>query len=360
MSKKKIMVFVIPMSGHINPIWPVLKELIKTGDYEVSVFMDEKNKSKVENLGAIFKPIINNFESFMEIHKPNADSHSSTFLESFYDIINDNLEFVCSEIDKTQPCLIIYDMLCMHFKWIAGYYTHYYNLSKKLSPKEAEKLKFSPKNPFPKIVCLSTTIAFEKFFPSNEKLENLLKNLLGFELKNFQKYECLDLAEKTFVCILPDLQQNIDTFDQKKYRFLGSTVNANFSDLAAKEEPFKTLLEKNDFKLIYAALGTVFNHSVIIYKTIIETFKNFDQEPEDSRHPSIRLNNLKVIVSLGEYVYNEINVMIKNGTFEVPDNIILVKYAPQIDILKKASLFISHGGMNSTSESIHFGGKIFW
>ena len=50
--------------------------------------------------------------------------------------------------------------------------------------------------------------------------------------------------------------------------------------------------------------------------------------------------------------------MIKKGRFEVPDNIILVKSAPQIDILKKASLFITHGGMNSASESIHFGGKI--
>ena len=50
--------------------------------------------------------------------------------------------------------------------------------------------------------------------------------------------------------------------------------------------------------------------------------------------------------------------MIKKGRFEVPDNIILVKSAPQIDILKKASLLITHGGMNSASESMHFGGRL--
>ena len=33
----------------------------------------------------------------------------------------------------------------------------------------------------------------------------------------------------------------------------------------------------------------------------------------------------------------------------------LVERAPQIELLKRAYLFISHNGMNSTSESIHFG-----
>ena len=109
--------------------------------------------------------------------------------------------------------------------------------------------------------------------------------------------------------------------------------------------------------MIYASLGTVFNNSVSTYKTIIDAFKSFDQEPEESRHPSLKLKDFKIIVSLGEAVYNEINEMIKNGTYEVPENIILVKSAPQIDILKKACLFVTHGGMNSASESIHFGGK---
>ena len=102
----------------------------------------------------------------------------------------------------------------------------------------------------------------------------------------------------------------------------------------------------------------MFNKNAFIYKSIIESFKNLDQEPEETRHPSLKLNKCKIVVSLGEFVYNKINSMIKQETFEVPENIILVKSAPQIDILKKASLFITHGGMNSASESLHFGGNI--
>ena len=361
------MVFTIPMSGHVNPLWPILNEFIKTGDYEISVFMDEKNKSKVETLGANFKPIIDNFEPFIDIHKPNKPFNFNVFLKSFFDITKDNLEFVCSEIDKDQPDLIIFDMLCMHFRWIASYYNHYYNLSR--SSNELEKFKFCPKNPFPKTVCLSTTIVAEQKLDnekteiiekksSNDDIRILLNDLFGFEINNnFDQFYIPEFVKKIFISTIPEMQANLDIFDKKKYRFLGSTIDDNLSDPRAKEELFKNILEDNDFKLIYAALGTVFNNTVSVYKTIIESFKYFDHEPEVSRHPSLRLNNLKFIVALGEYVYGEINEMIKNKTFEIPDNIILVKFAPQMDILKKASLFITHGGMNSTSESIHFGGK---
>ena len=40
---------------------------------------------------------------------------------------------------------------------------------------------------------------------------------------------------------------------------------------------------------------------------------------------------------------------------KIPSNVYLVKSAPQVEILKRASLFITHSGMNSSNESIHFG-----
>lgn len=39
----------------------------------------------------------------------------------------------------------------------------------------------------------------------------------------------------------------------------------------------------------------------------------------------------------------------------LPPNIIARQFMPQIDILKHADLFITHGGMNSVNEAIHFG-----
>ena len=39
----------------------------------------------------------------------------------------------------------------------------------------------------------------------------------------------------------------------------------------------------------------------------------------------------------------------------MPQNVLLMPKVPQLDVLKRASLFITHSGQNSTSESIHYG-----
>ena len=361
------MVFTVPKSGHMNPLWPILKELLKTGDFEISIFMDEKNRFQVESIGAKFKHIINNYEVFSNLHNYTTEMDPFKYLKAFYTITNDNIEYFATEIEKEQPDLIIYDFLHIPFKMVPRYYTKYYNLGQGLTQEQASKLKFFPKNPFPKTVCFSPSFLSNEA-PKDIKLNPwtiiqlififiLFKIRFGFTLNDFSPFNQPEIVKKIFYCIVPEIQPKSHLYDQKRYRFLGSTVDQNFTDSRAKEELFKNLLEQNDHKLIYASLGTVFNNSVSTYKTIIDAFKSFDQEPEESRHPSLKLKDFKIIVSLGEAVYNEINEMIKNGTYEVPENIILVKSAPQIDILKKACLFVTHGGMNSASESIHFAGK---
>ena len=39
----------------------------------------------------------------------------------------------------------------------------------------------------------------------------------------------------------------------------------------------------------------------------------------------------------------------------IPENFIIRRHVPQITVLKQASLFITHGGMNSVSEAMSYG-----
>ena len=365
MSKFKIMVFTLPTSGHLNPLWPLLKELLNTHKYEILVYLDDKNKSKVELLGARFKSTINNFDPYVKLADDVFKADIYSLYKAFLDISKDNLEYIVSEIENEQPDLIIYDFMCLHFRWIASFYDYYYKLGKHLSLEEGRKLKFFPKTPLPDIVCFQPMFQDIKVdshisFWTAIKLISFLANFfLFFGFKNLilSPFVQPEFCKKTFFCIVPDLQPKSHLYDKKKFRFLGSTVNENFIDPRAQEELFKNILEQNDYKLIYASLGTVLNSSVETNKLIIDAFKTFDQEPEESRNPSLKLNDFKVIVSVGEFTYNELNTMIQNGIYDIPNNIILVKSAPQIDILKKACLFVTHGGMNSTCESFHFGGE---
>ena len=90
-------------------------------------------------------------------------------------------------------------------------------------------------------------------------------------------------------------------------------------------------------KLIFASLGTFFTDNLEVYQKIINAFAEDDQD-------------LTVVISTGDKIYD-----ILKESKNIPSNVYLVKSAPQIDILRRASVFISHCGMNSTSESVHFG-----
>jgi UDP:flavonoid glycosyltransferase YjiC (YdhE family) len=72
---------------------------------------------------------------------------------------------------------------------------------------------------------------------------------------------------------------------------------------------------------------------------------------------SEEIKNYKIIgiISLGKNMYDILNEKIKNNKLKVPKNILLFSSVPQIDVLERASLFITHSGMNSVSETIHYG-----
>ncbi len=39
----------------------------------------------------------------------------------------------------------------------------------------------------------------------------------------------------------------------------------------------------------------------------------------------------------------------------LPENVAVYEWVPQVEVLKRAALFISHGGMNSVHDSLYFG-----
>jgi MGT family glycosyltransferase len=80
--------------------------------------------------------------------------------------------------------------------------------------------------------------------------------------------------------------------------------------------------------LIYISLGTIFNDNISVYKKCINAFKE---------------TGYQVVMSIG-------NKIDEASLGSIPENFIIVRSAPQLEILKKACLFITHGGANSIME----------
>ena len=83
--------------------------------------------------------------------------------------------------------------------------------------------------------------------------------------------------------------------------------------------------------LIYASMGTILNGRVDVFRTIVAAL---------AKHKDVQL-----VLSIGNQIDPE-------EIGRVPGNTIIVQRAPQLDLLKQASVCITHAGLNTVLESL--------
>jgi MGT family glycosyltransferase len=89
--------------------------------------------------------------------------------------------------------------------------------------------------------------------------------------------------------------------------------------------------KRSERPLVYVSLGTTFNDALAFYEACFEAFA---EQPYD------------VLLSTGGRAMT---------LSEAPPNVRVVPFAPQMDVLARASVFVTHGGMNSANEGLWSG-----
>jgi MGT family glycosyltransferase len=150
------------------------------------------------------------------------------------------------------------------------------------------------------------------------------------------------------VFILPELQPHVELFKPARHiLFLGSSIDeevratmtiGSYTGNKSMEIVYKYLETQQKKPLIYVSIGTTFNlENGDLFELLIETCKHFS-------------NQYAVIISTGnEVLYAKYIYKFANS------NMLLLPHVPQIEVLKKSHLFLTHAGMNSISEALHYG-----
>jgi MGT family glycosyltransferase len=113
-----------------------------------------------------------------------------------------------------------------------------------------------------------------------------------------------------------------------QYLFIGPPLPDVNSEV---EFPFDAL--DSERPMIYVSLGTVFNDNPSFFRHCIEAFDKSDYQ---------------VVMSLGKRLSLE-------ALGNIPANFIVRPYVPQSEVLKRADLFITHGGVNSVHQALYHG-----
>ena len=296
-----ILIINIPAHGHVNPTLELTKELVLMG-HDVTYLAGESFKDKIEKTKA----------KFIGYKEETTGYGIEGLLKT-----NITIYGLALEIATNYDCII---------------YENMFFLGKKLG----EQLNKPT-------VRLITTFALtkniiEKIDVGTEEELNLLSNKeyrKAFALKylpqwDFKNNDIMDEvtenpADLNIVYTTSSFQIEGNKFDKSIYKFIGPSI------MDRKEDIDVSFDEMNNH-IIYVSLGTVYNNSLEFFKTCIEAFKD---------------ENVSVIMSIG-------NNIDKKDLGEIPNNIYIYNYVPQLEVLKHAKLFITHGGMNSTNEGMFF------
>lgn len=148
---------------------------------------------------------------------------------------------------------------------------------------------------------------------------------LGIKLKchNWLDEIVKNPPDCNLVYTLRCFQPCAEDFPQGQFHFIGPSVYER------KEEAFPTL----SGPVICISLGTILKGAEAFFCACMDAFENED---------------ITVVLSVGrDFDISRLG--------KLPENFIVKNHIPQIAVLKQATLFITHGGMNSVSEAMVHG-----
>jgi MGT family glycosyltransferase len=118
-----------------------------------------------------------------------------------------------------------------------------------------------------------------------------------------------------------------ETFDER-FVFVGPSILPRH-----QETPFPFEQLRDDLPLLYISMGSIAHNHIGFYK---QCFAAFGGRP------------WQVVLTVGKATDT-------TQLGPIPDNFLLSPYVPQLDILPRARVFVTHGGMNSVMESMYYG-----
>lgn len=363
-SKKIIYVITPPSTGHVNPICGVVNELCKHSNVEVIFYSDECYREAIQKTGAQFRAFSHPTFSRIALRplterKLSIGELLNTMITFSYDILPN----LIADAERDQPDLILYDSAFIAAKF----------LIEVIKSREAKgtwnrtvpkTVGFIPNFPAaPQMVAEFREQSQEDIWAKLELVNCFRRQFVFSWWFGISVYNPIGVFSRNdpvlnIVSVTPELQPYREEFDDT-YKFVGPCVSEEARSVEIKnDDELKNLLGQFDdrarssgLKLVFMSLGTVFNGNNFIFERAFEAIKNFDQAA-NRRH--LKSSQIKMIVSLGDVCCKEFNEKISRGEYSLPENILLRPRVHQLEVLKRADLFITHCGMNSITEAIKY------
>ncbi|GCE07111.1 macrolide family glycosyltransferase [Dictyobacter aurantiacus] len=307
----------VPAYGHVNPTLAVAHELVERGE-QVSYYLTEAFRATIESTGATFQPY-----QMDEMRPPQGltanpqninISHLLGMLLRTSTII---LPQVVERLRAERPDCIIYDFMCP-----AGYMAAQVLgiPAINLRPSYVPSKEMMSRGPLARAQASGSDLA-----ALQEQLDALSAR---YDLPSMRPMDIWTHHEDLNICFIPRaFQPGGEAMDDERFLFVGPSI------FMRQDAPPFELKRVEGQPVLYISLGTVMNNRPDFFRLCFESFADQPWHVVMAHGPRLDLS------ALGP----------------VPANFQVASYLPQLEVLQQTSVFITHGGMNSTMESLFYG-----
>ena len=319
---RKALFFNVPAHGHINPSLPLVTELVRRG-HQITYFASGNYRASIEAAGAIFQPYATVHDDYFVARGLSGSvpqKAACALLTTAEEILPELLEFA----RVAHPDYILFDGMCPWGYWVARILGLPAVASLSLLPLMSPPLRALLDFSMLRIIVPMIFSDFGKGMEANCRSQALGKK---YNVPPLGPTSLLNASGDIAISYTSKYFQPFANTVSPTVRFVGRTI----SQAAVNQVfPFEQAAGR---RVVYLSLGTLNNADAAFFQRCITAFADSDDF---------------LIISTGNHFRPD-----SFGALSA--NITVQSWVPQLAVLKRASLFITHGGLNSVHDGLYFG-----